>query len=68
MHKSLKVKKLANYSCLAKGAAFTAAAMHCGYDGFEETSFAQPHNTDKQLGATINKNYSMRNKYDKRLF
>jgi len=54
MNKLLKIKSLSAHSCLAKGAEFTAAAMHCGYDGFEETSFAQPHDIDKQLGATIN--------------
>lgn len=53
MNTPLKLKSLSIHSCLAKGAIFTASAMRCGYDGFEETSFAQPHNTDKQLGATI---------------
>ncbi len=60
MNKLLKIKSLASHSCLAKGAAFTASAMHCGYDGFEETSFSQPHNTDKQLGATINNDSNTR--------
>ena len=53
MQKILKIKALSTQTCLAKGAAFTAAAMRCGYDGFEETTFAQPHSIDTQLGATI---------------
>lgn len=51
MNNLLKIKSLSAYSCLAKGAEFTAAAMRCGYDGFAETSFTQPHSIDKQLGA-----------------
>jgi 3-oxoacyl-[acyl-carrier-protein] synthase-1 len=60
MQKILKVKKLAIHSCLAKGATFTAAAMHCGYDGFEETSFAQPYSIENQLGATIRNDFNTR--------
>jgi hypothetical protein len=49
----LKLKALSTYTCLAKGAIFTAAAMRCGYDGFEETSFTQPNSAEMQLGAKI---------------
>ena len=53
MHNKLAIKALSAHTCLGKGAAFSAAAMRCGYDGFEETTFAQPHSIDRQLGAMI---------------
>jgi len=56
----LKLKALSTYTCLAKGAIFTAAAMRCGYDGFEETSFTQPNSAEMQLGAKIEGKESLR--------
>jgi len=49
----LNLKAQTAQTCLAKGAALTAAAMRCGYDGFEETSFTQPNSAEMQLGAKI---------------
>ena len=40
-------------SCLGEGAEINAAAMRCGYDGFEQTTFNQPYSIDKQIGAQI---------------
>jgi len=60
MNKSLKIQSLSIHSCLAQGAEFTAAAMRCGYDGFEETSFTQPYNLEKQLGAIVSNESNIR--------
>lgn len=49
----LAIKGLGMISCLGIGAEANAAAMRCGYDGFQETSFMQPYHAEPQLGAMI---------------
>ena len=52
MNPALAVTGLGMCSALGHGAAINAAAMRCGYDGFEQTPFTEPHSIEPQLGAT----------------
>ena len=60
MNKNLNLKAQTTQTCLAVGAELSAAAMRCGYDGFEQSSFTQPNSTQMQLGAEIKIQESLR--------
>lgn len=49
----LAIAGMGMISCLGEGAEVNAAAMRCGYDGFQETLFNQPFSSEKQLGAQV---------------
>lgn len=43
-------------SCLANGSPLNAAAMRCGYDGYQCLQFKQPYSDHPQVGAAIDSN------------
>ena len=49
----MTIAGLGMVSCLGSGAEANAAAMRCGYDGFQETAFHQPYSAEPQLGASV---------------
>ena len=49
----MTIAGLGMISCLGSGAEANAAAMRCGYDGFQETAFHQLYSAEPQLGAPV---------------